>query len=67
MDRQSGFRDRRTIPPGELFCLRTVTALDRAYASGYDAGQRCDMSNGRPKTSDVAWAEYLGRSHERSV
>ena len=63
-DRQTGFRDRRAIPIGELFCLPVDSPLGRAYADGYAAGQRCDMSRGRPETSDAAWAEYVEAKHE---
>lgn len=64
LDRQTGFRDRRAIPIGDLSCLPVDSSLGRAYAAGYAAGQRCDMSRGRPETSDAAWAEYVEAKHE---
>lgn len=47
-------RDRRTIRQGDLFCL---PLWDKAYCEGYAAGWECDLSAGRPESSDAAWRE----------
>lgn len=55
-------RNRTHITQGKLFCL---PQWDKAYCAGYAAGQACDISAGRPDSSDAAWLTYQGEETEK--
>lgn len=55
-------RNRIDIPQGKLFCL---PRHDKPYCAGYFAGQRADISQGKPESSEPAWREHKGEIEEK--
>ena len=50
-DRETGFRDRRNIPQGTIFCL----PKDRVYRDGYEAGRGTTYRG--EDSSEHAWLD----------